>query len=394
MGTMAMGEEVYEILPFIFTLSNETFEYQKLAKLSALPGRGTTDLGDLMQTSSSTILLKQGEIVTPDTLRFLLPALCHLIVEEKSRQILLDMKIQEILYTYLSYHWTIFDSYKKWLDERAEAEDDADVAEPFYMIDNAKFEMVNSKFAMTTICNILMNLVVLENNFVEEAHIFFHLLKFIMNTLPSLENNREVIVLYGNLAVLGLLILQKHSRRPKSTDYSIFRYIQAVVRFLWDAHNCEEAREEEELVVSTPYIEYWNDLIDLWFLGMQVLSNVLQQVPWVIDFIVDSGWAQEIVRTLGKVRTSGIDRTTLSALEDFLCQLVRGSPDVNDILKENEVISVCQTHQMKELAAVVSLAGLTRQKKTSADKSDKMSPINNNSSSDDNIPDKDSLPDL
>ena len=133
--TMAMREEVYEILPFILTLSNETFEYQKLSKLSALPGRGTTDLGDLIQTSSATILLKQGEIVssssqrdhfiltkylqiTPDTLRFLLPALCHLIVEEKSRQILLDMKIQEILYTYLSYHWTIFDSYKKWLDEQ------------------------------------------------------------------------------------------------------------------------------------------------------------------------------------------------------------------------------------------------------------------------------------
>ena len=45
---------------------------------------------------------------------------------------------------------------------------------------------------------------------------------------------------------------------------------QAVVRFLWDAHNCEEAREEEELVVSTPYIEHWNELIDLWYLGMQV----------------------------------------------------------------------------------------------------------------------------
>ena len=75
---------------------------------------------------------------------------------------------------------------------QAEAEDDADVAEPFYIIDNAKFEMVNSKYAMTTICNILMNLVVLENKVVEEAHIFYHLLKFIMNTLPSLENNGEV----------------------------------------------------------------------------------------------------------------------------------------------------------------------------------------------------------
>ena len=50
----------------------------------------------------------------------------------------------------------------------------------------------------------------------------------------------------------------------------LFPRVQAVVRFLWDAHNCEEAREEEELVVSTPYIEHWNDLIDLWYLGMQV----------------------------------------------------------------------------------------------------------------------------
>merc|ERR1712045_797852 len=192
---------------------------------------------------------------------------------------------------------------------------------------------VNSKYAMTTICNILMNLVVLENKVVEDAHIFFHLLKFIMNTLPSLENNGE-----------------------------------AVVRFLWDAHNCEEAREEEELVVSTPYIEYWNDLTDLWYLGMQVLSNVLGVVPWVIDFIVDSGWAQEIVRTLGKVRTSGIERGTLSAFEDFLCALIRGSFDVTDVLKDNGVISVCQQHQLKDLSTAIAQSDVARRKKISTEK--------------------------
>ena len=61
---MAMREEVYEILPFILTLSNETFEYQKLTKLSALPGRGATDFSDLLETSSSTILCKPGENVS------------------------------------------------------------------------------------------------------------------------------------------------------------------------------------------------------------------------------------------------------------------------------------------------------------------------------------------
>ena len=61
--------------------------------------------------------------------------------------------------------------------------------------------------------------------------------------------------------------------------------MQAVVRFLWDAHNCEEAREEEELVVSTPYIEHWNDLIDLWYLGMQV--NLSLPSCTDLDFYLD-----------------------------------------------------------------------------------------------------------
>ena len=72
---------------------------------------------------------------------------------------------------------------------QAAAEDDVDVAEPLFMIDNSKFEMVNSRYAMTTICNVLMNLTVLEPQFVNETPIFFHILKFIMNSLPTLDNN-------------------------------------------------------------------------------------------------------------------------------------------------------------------------------------------------------------
>ena len=39
---------------------------------------------------------------------------------------------------------------------------------------------------MTTICNVLMNLTVLEPDFVQRSPIFFHILKFIMNSLPTL----------------------------------------------------------------------------------------------------------------------------------------------------------------------------------------------------------------
>ena len=59
-----------------------------------------------------------GDLLTPDTLRFLLPALCHLVVEDKPRKIVLNMKLHETLYTYLSYHWSIFDSFKHWLAQQ------------------------------------------------------------------------------------------------------------------------------------------------------------------------------------------------------------------------------------------------------------------------------------
>ena len=131
----------------------------------------------------------------------------------------------------------------------------------------------------------------------------------------------------------------------------------------------------------------WFCVNDLIIRLAQVLSNVLGVVPWVIDFIVDSGWAQEIVRylycyclmshytdfvfivrTLGKVKTTGIERGTLSAFEDFLCALIRGSFDVTDVLKDNGVISVCQQHQLKDLSTAIAQSDVARRKKISTEK--------------------------
>ncbi len=132
--TSALREDVYDILPFILTLANETFEAQKLAKLQTLPGRGSTDLSNFTPESAvkqgkySTYFLTTtcglisqqilGSQETPDTLRFLLPALCHLVAEDKPRTIVMEMKLHETLYTYLSFHWSIFDSFKHWLKEQ------------------------------------------------------------------------------------------------------------------------------------------------------------------------------------------------------------------------------------------------------------------------------------
>ena len=64
---------------------------------------------------------------------------------------------------------------------------------------------------------------------------------------------------------------------------------QSVVRFLWDAHNCEDspADAEVQLGVSFAYVERWNDLEQLWFLGMQILNSLMKPVSEV-DILINS----------------------------------------------------------------------------------------------------------
>ena len=153
-------------------------------------GSGNTD--DFTPESALTSLQNKGsQAITPDTLRFLIPGMCHLVAEDKPRKIILDMKMHETLFTYLSYHWSIFDSFRQWLKLQQGGELN-DLTEPKFMRDCSTFEMTNSKFAMVTICNVLMNVTVLEPGFVEETQLFFNLLKFIMNSLPTLENSGKL----------------------------------------------------------------------------------------------------------------------------------------------------------------------------------------------------------
>ena len=62
---------------------------------------------------------------------------------------------------------------------------------------------------------------------------------------------------------------------------SPFPLFQSVVRFLWDAHNCEDSPADSavQLGVSFAYVERWqDDLEQLWFLGMQILNSLIKPV--------------------------------------------------------------------------------------------------------------------
>ena len=54
--------------------------------------------------------------------------------------------------------------------------------------------------------------------------------------------------------------------------------------------------------VSSNYYNDWGDLVDLWYLGMQVLSSLFAEVPWIAEFVMETGWPAHVITTLSKVR--------------------------------------------------------------------------------------------
>ncbi|XP_033324042.1 neurochondrin [Megalopta genalis] len=345
--TKAMRPQIYAILPYVLTVANDTFygyRNRKLAEKAKTNAKSKNDEG-----TSSEESVPHDPISEIDLLRLLLPALCYLTVEEDARKILLRHKQEEILFECLSYHWTIV-HYKKPpvpKAERLKALKEAEKGEDLELY--ASEAMKDSRSAMVSTCNVLMNITVLEPKLVEESPTFVSVLKFMFNNLPELKQIPENLVLHGHLAVLGLLLLKQQAKCVKQNDFSICRYIQATIRFLWDAYIIDESNDPTELVVSIMYKERWMELMELWFLGMQTMAGVLQVVPWLSQFTLESGWAEEIIETLKKVKTGSLQPNVKSAFEDLLCHLVKADQSVASVLKKCGALTVCRNHRMMEL---------------------------------------------
>lgn len=334
--TTAMREQIYALLPFIFTLANDSFHAYRSRKLSE---KNKTD-GEPMEAE----VCLMGQI---DLLRLMLPALCHLVVEDKARDIVLNLKQEDILYEAMNFHWSIV-HYKKPPVPKSERLKPRTQPEPELDPDVLE-DMKDSRAAMVSLCNIFMNLTVLAPKVVDNSLLFNTLLKFIFNNLPELKNIPENLVLHGHLGVLGLLLLKQLASKVKKNDFSICRYIQATIRFLWDAYNVDESNDPNALVVSMSYKEYWSEIADLWFLGMQTMSGVLAIVPWISEFALESGWAEGIVKMLVKVKVGTLPPNVKSAFEDFLCRLVDSNENVIAVLKKAGALKMCRNHRFMDL---------------------------------------------
>ncbi|XP_060536692.1 neurochondrin homolog [Cylas formicarius] len=329
--TTSMRPQVYQLLPFMLELAFETFYAYRSRRIAEKAGTP----------------IESDPLSSTDILRVMLPALCHLAVEDESRAIMLKCHCDQVLVEVIEFHWTIV-NHKRPPVPRAERLKALSQPKP-ELTPEILEDMKDSRSAMISTCNVLMNLTVLENKYVENSPIFNNLMKFIFDSLPELKDIPENLVLHGNLAVLGLLLLKQLSNKVKKNDFSICRYIQATIRFLWNAYTIDESNDPTALVVAMAYKENWMEMVELWFLGMQTMSSVIAQIPWISEFAIESGWAEGIVQTLKKVKIGTLPANVKAAYEDFLCRLVDANEGVVEVLKKSEALRVCRNHRLMEL---------------------------------------------
>ncbi|KAG7164899.1 Neurochondrin-like [Homarus americanus] len=330
--TAANKEEVYQTIPFIIKISRYNFEHNKRKAVMKSKKKG----------QSKSYYKEESKDRLPDVLRFLLPGLCHLTAEDFPRHILLELEIENLLFEYFNYHWNSIKGIFGPQNKEEELEIPSD-------------KVRSACEAMDTISNIFMNIVVQEPQRVKTDLFYYTLLKFVFTKVPEIPLEVRYLRLCGNSSTLGLMILRHQHKSVKSTDFTIFRFVQSTVRFLWDAHNIEESRDYATLVVSSKYEFHWGSLMDIWFLGMHTLSLLLPLIPWLCDFLIESDWPQTIITTLLSVREGGLDTGLKSAFEDFLCLLSKSSKPAHNKLKEKGVEQVCRNHKLEELSKVFSV---------------------------------------
>lgn len=322
--TSAMRPAIYQLLPFMLKLANNTFYELKKHREENSSGERPADV-----------------------LRIMMPALCHLAVEEKARKILFQQKQEQVFFESLQFYFSLA-HYKRPPIPRAERLKRMNEPDPV-PTEKQLDEMKDARSAIVTLCNILMNLTVLEPKIVEDSEVFYKLQEFVFENLPLLKEIPDNLVMHGHLAILGLLLLKQQAQKVKKNDFTICRYIQATIRFLWDAYVVDESNDPTALVLSMIYKEHWAEINELWFLGMQTMSGILSVVPWISDFAIESGWAEGIIETLKKVKIGTLPANVKSAYEDFLCQLVGANTSVVPVLKKADALRVCRNHRLMEL---------------------------------------------
>ncbi|EDO40604.1 predicted protein, partial [Nematostella vectensis] len=249
--SVALQDKVLKVLPILIKLSEETMDldspspqqHQKSAKSVSF------NLPEPLNQPARKV----------EILRFLLPALCHLSAEDKSRHILIAHNITKLLCQFYAVLWHRFSS----------CHNDAE-----------------SVTSLTTLTGVLLNFAVTEPEMVKSDVQLRNLQSKITTHVPQLVSSTSHVLLTANLVVLGLMM--NHQAHASFGDQTEF--YQAAVTFLKECSPILGAGKAGKLHIACQ--KEWEDMAELWSLGTQVLTASIEQHSAIKDIVKASGWLQ------------------------------------------------------------------------------------------------------
>ncbi|NWS90913.1 NCDN protein, partial [Toxostoma redivivum] len=311
--TSSLKQEICELLPFLVDYARKLFKEGSPAV--SLP--------------QAELVSTKGSALPRDALRFLLPGFCHLTAEDRPRDILISEGAPALLCEYFLQQWEVLASKSM-----------------------APAPLTSTEMSLQTLCGIFLNLVVTAPDLVRRDKTFSSLMVVLLNALPLLLPQKHHLVLAANVATLGLMMARiLAGSAALQGAKSAKEFFGAAIRFLSQAHaaQADPSSDSLALAVSPIYVSAWDDIQELWFLGMQALAGCIPLFPWLPHAVLQAQWLQGLSQLLSRIAPSSVDFELVTAFQAVLVELARASEQCRDVIL---------SHHGTEWASLYGMAAL------------------------------------
>ncbi|XP_072103374.1 neurochondrin isoform X1 [Mobula birostris] len=299
--TSALKEDICEVLPFLIRYAQMLFE------CSVRSNDIDSEVKELSLTDRS-----EAKTWSKDALRFLLPGFCHLSAEDAPRRILISRGFHVLLFRYFAQQWEVFSSWQ-----------------------NAQLLPDDPEMNLRTACGVFLNLVVTEPALIREEECFSSLLNLLMESLQSLLYNQRFLILAANFTTLGLMISRIFADTPVLQRASVSQgFFQEAIHFLSKAHTTQREKTDQRtwIVQTEKYQEIWDQISELWFLGMQAFGSCIPLLPWLPQSIIDSEWLNDIFDLLSQASPMTVESDLITAFQSVLAELAKNNKSCKDFM--------------------------------------------------------------
>ena len=247
------------------------------------------DGGDITEKSQSTCAAVKksttsnddmmGErLIEFDIMRFLLPPLCHLSADEKTRKIVIQNKGLLLLSKYFFHQWKMWHEHMKY-----------------------GMNLDDIEMCLVTLLGIFLNIVVTEPELVTSDPTFKEIGQHIITSASQLLSSEGNVVILMNIVVIGLMLIRNHTEcgsvalvdcagLPLFLKDSI--YVLKEAKCLNCNGDLSPYCKKTQLAVRCE--EAWADISELWLLGLQVCSALASSLPLARELLKESGWIETI----------------------------------------------------------------------------------------------------